>query len=153
MKLFTYSLVVLLLAGVAPAASAGAAEDVVETLRLRGHMFSEGNMDAWMAGFTDDAVITTSLVPFRMEGKEAIQAYYAGVFQTYPTRRVAFRQPSARVYNGDTAAVSNAYLHVTLVDRNSQATTLYLRQSVTWIKQGGRWLIADGHASRLPASP
>ena len=153
MKAFVSLLVVLLLVGVAPAAWAGAVEEIAEVMRQRTHAFTEGNLEAWIAGYADDAAITTSLNPFRIEGKEAIQAYYAGVFQTYPTRRVAFRQPAARVYNGNTAAVTNAYLQVTLVDRNGQATTLNLRQSVTWVKQDGRWLIADAHTSRLPTSP
>jgi len=151
-RLICVVLVALWVVGVAPAAWAGAAEEIADTLRMRAHTFSEGNLDEWTAGYTDDAAVTSSLNPFRIEGKEAIRAYYAGVFQTYPTRRVASRQPTARIYNGDTAAVTNAYLQVTLVDRNGHANTLYLRQSVTWVKQGGRWLIADAHTSRLPAS-
>ncbi len=153
MKLLAYSLVVLLLVGVAPAAWAGAAEEIAEIVQQRTHAFTEGNLDAWMAGYVDDAVVTSSLAPFRIEGKDALRAYYAGLFQTYPTRRVASRQSSTRIYNGDTTAVTNAYLQATLLDRNGQATTLYLRQSLTWVKQGGRWLIADVHVSRLPVSP
>ena len=153
MKLFIWPLVVLLLVGIAPATWAGSAAEIAEIVQQRIHAFTEGNLEAWMAGYTNDAVITTALVPFRIEGKDAIQAYYAGVFQTYPTRRFVNRQWSIRVYNGDTTAVTNAYLHGTLVDRNGQANTLYLRGSTTWVKQGGRWLIADVHTSRLPASP
>ena len=153
MKLFIYPLVVLLLVGIAPATWAGSAEEIAEIVQQRTHAFSEGNLDAWMAGYADNAVVTSSLVPFRIEGKEALRAYYAGLFQTYPTRRVANRQWSIRVYNGDTTAVTNAYLHGTLVDRNGQTNALYLRGSTTWVKQGGRWLIVDAHVSRLPASP
>jgi uncharacterized protein (TIGR02246 family) len=153
MKLFIYPLAMLFLVGVAPAAWAGAAEEIAQTVQQRTHAFTEGNLDAWMAGYVDDAAVTASLIPFRIEGKDAIRTYYAGLFQTYPTRRVAFRQRAVRVYNGDTTGVTNAYLHVTLVDRNGQATALYLRQSVMWVKQDGRWLIADAHTSRLPVSP
>ncbi len=153
MKLFIYPLVVLLLVGVVPAAWAGAAEEIAAIVQQRIHTFSEGNLDAWMSGYADDAVVTSSLAPFRIEGREALRAYYAGLFQTYPTRRVMNRQWSVRVYNGDTTAVTNAYLHGTLVDRNGQTNTLYLRGSTTWVKQGGRWLIVDAHVSRLPASP
>ena len=151
-KLFSISIMVLLLVGVAPAAWAGAAEEIAEIVRQRAQLFSEGNLEAWMAGYADDAVVTASLIPFRIEGKEALRTYYAGLFQAYPTRRVAIRQPSTRAYNGDTTAVTNDYLQATLVDRNGQATPLYLRRSITWVKQGGRWLIVDAHTSRLPAS-
>ncbi len=153
MKLFIYPLVVFLLVGIAPAAWAGAAEEIAEIARQRTQAFIQADLEAWMAAYADNAVITPSLAPFRMEGKEAIQAFYAGLFQAYPTRRIVTRQPSTRVYNGDTTAVTNAYAHLTLVDRNGQANALYLRFSTTWIKQGGRWLIVDVHASRLPASP
>jgi uncharacterized protein (TIGR02246 family) len=153
MRLLTYSLVALLLLGIAPAAWAGAAEELAEIGRQRSQAFVEGNLEAWMSWYADDAVVTSSLVPFRTEGKDAIRTYYAGLFQAYPTRRAASRQPATRVYNGDTTAVMNAYLQATLVDRNGQTNTLCLRQSVTWVKQDGRWLIVDAHTSRLPASP
>jgi uncharacterized protein (TIGR02246 family) len=152
-KLFTFALMVLLLVGIASAAWAGAAEEIAEAVQQRIHAFTEGNLEAWMAWYTDDAVVTTSTSPFRIEGKEALRTYYVGFFQAYPTRRVMSRQQSIRVYNGDTTAVTNAYFHVTLVDRNGQANTLYLRSSNTFVKQGGRWLVADAHTSRLPTSP
>ena len=152
-KLFTFSLMVLLLVGVASAAWAGAAEEIAEAVQQRIHAFTEGNLEAWMAWYTDDAVVTNSTGPFRIEGKEALRTYYVGFFQAYPTRRVMSRHQLIRVYNGDTTAVTNAYLHITLVDRNGQANTLYLRSSFTFVKQGGRWLVADAHTSRLPTSP
>jgi uncharacterized protein (TIGR02246 family) len=152
MKPFTRALVVVVLIGLAPAAWAGAAEEIAAVAEQRIHAFAEGNLETWIAGFTEDAVITTSLNPFRIEGKDAIRAYYATLFQTYPTRRALVRQRAIRVYNGDTTAIVNAYLQVSLVDRNGQATTLYLRQSLTFVKDAGRWLVADAHTSRLPAT-
>ena len=138
MKLFIYPLVVLSLVGVVPAAWAGAAEEIAEIARHRAQLFSQGDLDGWMAAYADDAVLTSARVPFRIEGKEALRAYYAELFQAYPTRRTVSRQSSTRVYNGETTAVTNAYVHGTLVDRNGQANALYLRSSITWVKQGGR---------------
>ncbi len=153
MKLFACGLMVLVLVGVAPAAWAGAAEEIAEIGRLRARLLSQGDLDGWMATYADDAVLTSARTPFRIEGKEAIRAYYADILQTYPTRHAVTRQASVRVYNAETAAVTNGYTHVTLVDRNGQTTNLYLRSSITWIKQSGRWLIVDAHGSRLPVSP
>ncbi len=155
MKRFAYlfGLSSLFLFAITSATWAGPAEEIAEIGRQRTQAFIQGDLDTWMAVYADDAAVTSSLVPFRIEGKEALRAYYGGLFQAYPTRRVAIRQPSTRAYNGDTTAVTNAYLQVTFVDRNGQANNFYLRQSITWVKQGGRWLIVDSHVSRLPASP
>src|SRR5712692_9817479 len=139
MKLFTYSLVVLLLAGVVPAAWAGAAEEIAEVGRLRTHAFSEGNLEARIGTYADDAVLTSARVPFRIEGKEALRGYYADLFRAYPTRRAVSQHVSTRVYNRDTTAVTNSYVNVTLVDRSGQTNTLYLRASLTWVKLDGRW--------------
>ncbi len=142
-----------MLVGATSATWAGPAEEIAEIERQQAQAFSQGDLDAWLAAVADDAVLTSSVVPFRIEGKEAIRAHYAGFFQVYPTRRLINRQRSIRFYNDDTAAVTNAYLHLTAVDRNGQANTFYLRSSITWVKQGGRWLVVDAHVSRLPVSP
>ncbi len=142
----------LLLFGISRGAWAGAAEEIAELGRQRAQAFSEGDLDAWMAAYADDAVFTSSLVPFRIEGKDAIRAHYAGLFRTYPTRRAVTRQPSTRVYNNDTTAVTNGYVHVTYVDRNGRVITLYVRSSATWVKLGDQWRIVDAHGSRLPVS-
>ena len=55
----------------------------------------------------------------------------------------------ARVY-GDTA-VSNTYFTLTVVDRAGKATTSHGRLDVTYVKQGGRWLVVNQHGSLLPS--
>ena len=57
MKLFIYPLVVLVLVGIAPAAWAGAAEEIAEIARHRAQLFSQGDLDGWLATYADDAVL------------------------------------------------------------------------------------------------
>jgi uncharacterized protein (TIGR02246 family) len=128
-------LLMLLLLGVVSSAWAGPAEDIAQIDQ--------------QALYADDAVSTAAVSPFRLEGKEALQANYAGTFQTFPTRRFLVRQTAIRVYGGD-AGVLNRYFTLTLVDRAGNASTLHGRQSVTFVKLGTQWRIADVHTSRLP---
>lgn len=152
MKRMTWFLVLLLLLGMAPAAWAGPAEEIAEIGRQRAQAFVEGNLDAWTAAVADNAVFTSALRPFRIEGKEAIRAHFADLFGRYPTRSFAVRQPLTRVY-GDNVVVTNGYVHVKWVERNGQVTDLYSRVSQTWVKIAGQWRIVDQHISRPPGSP
>lgn len=152
MKMLTYLLALLVVLGLAPVAFAGPAEEIAEIGKQRAQFFTDGNLDAWMVAYADNAVLTSALVPFRLEGKEAIRAHYANLFQN-PTRRNPARQPIMRVYGTDTTVVTNSYVHLTLVDRNGQTTNNFLRTSLTWVKINGQWRIVDQHASRIPASP
>ena len=102
--------------------------------------------------YADNAVIHSSLSPFRIEGKEAIRAYLTELFKIYPGRRVLVRLPAKRVYNDD-LVVQNNYIALYVTDQKGQVTALSLRSSVTWAKIGGRWQIVDGHTSRLPVAP
>ncbi len=151
MKYLTYSVVVfLLLLGVAPGVWAGPAEEVTAIIQQRLKIFSEGNIDAWMAAYADNAVFHSALNPFRIEGKDAIRAFYTALFQNNPTRAAAPRQLSIRVYGNDTTVVSNQYTQVNFVDQKGQPTNLYLRNTTTWVKMGGQWRIVDAHNSKLP---
>ena len=94
MKRLTFLIVLLLVFGIAPAAWAGAAEEVAELIEQRVKAFNEGNLEVFMATWADNAVWTPAGSPFRVEGKEAIQSGFAGVFQTFPTRRYVPRQRS-----------------------------------------------------------
>lgn len=152
MKHFSCLFVLLLLLGLAPAAWAGPAEEIAAIGLERAKAFREGNLEAWMAAVADNAVWTSALRPFRIEGKEAIRAHFADLFERYPTRSFAGRQPLTRVY-GDNVVVTNGYTHVKWVERNGQVSDLYIRVSVTWVKIAGQWRIVDQHVSRVPASP
>ena len=139
----------LLLFGITSIAWAGPAEEIAQVDQQAIQCFNEGNLDKCVSLYADDAVSTAAVSPFRIEGKEALQANYVGTFQNFPTRRFLGRQTAIRVY-GDTAGVLNRYFTLTLVDRAGNASTVHGRMSVTFVKVGTQWRIVDVHTSRLP---
>jgi len=149
MKRFVFSLVTLALVVVALDSWAGPVEEVAQISGPRGKLFEEGTAEAYAAVFADNAVLTSSLSAYRIEGKEAIRAYFAELFQLYPGRRLFVRQPAARAY-GDDLVVQNSYTALYLSDQSGKVTQFALRSSVVWAKIGGRWLVVDQHVSRLP---
>src|SRR5260370_39282619 len=140
----------IMLVGVSPA-SAGPQDEVAQDVATRVKAFNEGNLEAFMSTVAQDSAVTPPASPFRIEGKDAISAYYAGLFQAFPTRRFVPRQRSIRVYG--TTAVSNSYYTLTSVDRAGKVTTPHGRINVTFVKMGDRWLAVDQHASVVPSSP
>jgi len=131
---------------------AGPAEEVAQIAGPRVQALEDGNIDAFVAAYADNAVFQSSLAPFRIEGKEAIRAYFNQLVQLYPKRRIMPRQPAMRAYNDD-LVVQNGYGVLYLTDPKGQVATFFTRSSVTWAKIGGRWQIVDQHTSRLPAAP
>ena len=151
MKRMTFFLLLFLVLGIAPAIWAAAEDEVAQVTAQRIQAFNEGNLEAFMATWADNATWFSVASPFRVEGKEAIRAGFAGLFQNFPTRRYVGRQESIRVY-GDTTAVATSHFTLVLVDRAGKATTTHGRISVTYVKLGGKWMVVDQHASAIPAS-
>ena len=85
----------------------GPAEEIAELNMKRGQAFSQGNAEAFVADLAENAVFISSRATFRIEGKPAIRAYFAGLFQTYPQRQSAGRQTMTRVFANDTVVVVN----------------------------------------------
>ena len=152
MKRLIVTLCILMLLGGVVEVWAGPAEEVAQIAGPRLQALQEGNLDAYVAAYADNAVFQSSLTAFRIEGKEAIRAYFAELFNLYPARRVFSRQPVIRAYNDD-LVVQNGYAVLYLTDAKGQLLTYHTRSSVTWAKIGGRWLIVDQHTSRLPVAP
>jgi len=152
MKQSIATLFALMALGFVAELRAGPVEDVLQIARPRIQALEEGNLDAYVAAYADNAVFQSSLSAFRVEGKEAIQAYFAELFQLYPKRRVLPRQPVIRAYNDD-LVIQNGYAVLYLTDPNGQVSTYHTRSSVTWAKTDGRWQIVDQHTSRLPVPP
>ena len=96
----------------------------------RSQAFLEGNLEAWVAAFADNAVFHSAPFPFRIEGKPAIRAHFADLFRAYPERRVFTHQPMTRVYNND-LVISNGYNVLSYTDLKGQITTFHVRYSVT----------------------
>jgi len=142
--LFALSLVAL-----AADLRAGPVEEVAQIAAPRGKLFEEGTAEAYSAPFADNAVLTSSLSGPRIEGKDAIRAYFAQLFQLYPGRRLFTRQSVARAYNDD-LVIQNGYFVTYWTDQKGDVTQLELRGSVVWVKVGGRWQIVEQHVSRFP---
>ena len=152
MKRLSQLCVWLFLMGMIPGAWAAAPEEIAKLREQFTQAFNAGDVEAISALLTDDTQFFSALQPFRVDGKEAVRAAWAGLFHNFPTRTLIFRQPSTRVY-GETAAVDNGYFHAILVDAKGQATTVLGRYSTTYVKQGGKWGVVNLHGSRLPVSP
>jgi uncharacterized protein (TIGR02246 family) len=146
-----YVLVLTLLLGGFTVARAGPPEEIAQLMQQLDQTFNEGKLDAYMAPYAENAVFAPPNAPFRIEGKDALRAYYAGVMQNFPVHQVAPRQTSIQIYDGRTAVVSR-YNHAVFVDRNGRVTNFYLRQTYTWVKQSDRWSLVEQHYSALPTS-
>ena len=138
------------LAGLGCEGWAGPVEEVAQIAAPRIQQLQDGNLDAYMAAYADNAVFQSALSPFRIEGKEAIRAHFAQVVENYPKRRILPRQAAMRAY-GENLVVQNGYAVLYLTDQDDEVETVFTRSSVTWARIGGRWQIVDQHTSRLPA--
>jgi len=49
--------------------------------------------------------------------------------------------------------VVNNYVDQVYIDKNGRMSTLMQRNSQTWVKTGGRWLLVDVHTSGMPGAP
>jgi len=152
MKRIIATLSTLILVSIAAEAWAGPVEEVAQIAGPRLKAFQEGDLDAYTAALADNAVVNSSSSAFRIEGKEAIRAYFTELFQIYPRRRIFVRQSAMRAYNDD-LVISNSYLALNVTDQQGKITAFQLRSSVAWAKLGGRWQIVDQHTSRLPVAP
>jgi uncharacterized protein (TIGR02246 family) len=152
MKRSIAMLCALTLAVIAGEVWAGPVEEVVQIAGPRLRALQEGDVDAYTAAYADNAVFNSSLSGFRIEGREAIRAYFTELFQIYPRRRAFVRQQAVRAYNDD-LVISNSYAVFNVTDQQGKVTSLQLRSSVVWAKLGGRWQIVDQHTSRLPVAP
>jgi uncharacterized protein (TIGR02246 family) len=132
------------------AAWAGPAEEIAEIGRQRAALEAEGNIDAYMGAFADNAAVTPFWAPFRVDGKAAIKGHFTTLFDTYPTRQGSPRQASIRVYANDSVAITNNYAIATWTDKKGNVSTHYIRISQTWVKIGADWKIVDQHVSRVP---
>lgn len=152
MKRSIAMLCALTLAVLAAEIWAGPVEEVTQIAGPRLKAFHEGDLDAFTAAYADNAVVNSSFSAFRIEGKEAIRAYYTEFFQTYPRRRFLVRHSALRAYNDD-LVISNSYAAMNLTDQQGKVTPFQLRSSLVWAKLGGRWQVVDQHVSRLPVAP
>ena len=150
MKRLIATLSALLLTGIAAPLWAGPIEEVAQIAAPRLQALMDGDADAYVAAFADNAVLLSSFSPFRIEGKEAIRKFFAELIQMYPKRHVFTRQPTARAYNDD-LVIQDGYAVLNWSNEKGEPRSYDIRFNTVWAKVGGRWQIVDQHNSRLPA--
>jgi uncharacterized protein (TIGR02246 family) len=149
MKRFIAALFFFILAGRGVSAWAGPTEEVAQISGPRLQALLEGNAEAYTAAYAENAVFQSSFTPFRIEGRDAIRAFFTGLFRMYPKRHVFIRQPISRAYNDDLVVQEN-YVVLNWYNEEGKVETYDTRGSTVWAKTGGKWQIVDQHISRLP---
>lgn len=152
MKRLIAWLLVLVVVEFSHTATAGPVEEVAEIATPRLQALHDGNLEAYMAAFADNAVFQSAFSAFRIEGKSAIRAHFAQVFQNYPKRLVLPRQSVSRAYNSD-LVISSSYSIFYLTNQQGQVGIHPIRSTVVWAKVDGRWQIVDQHGSQVPVGP
>ena len=155
MSRVTYLLVSLAFFGLVPGAWAQADKAevdraVVQIQQQWVQAFQAGNVEALSALYAEDAHLTPPSVPFRVEGREAIKAAWGGFMRAFTQRQIVFSHPATRVYGGGLVAVAGGYCFASLLDMKGNPATDFMRNSITLVKVGDRWLIADHHMSDIP---
>ena len=155
MRILSGSLVLVLLLGTVPVvwAQADPAKEIADINRKRGEAGAKGDVDGLLADVADNVVLTAARAGFRIEGKQAFRAFLTNLFQNYPTRQELGRQVTYRVFQEGSVVVVNGYTDQTYIDKNGRMSTMIQRNSQTWVKTGGRWLLVDWHVSGMPGTP
>jgi len=110
--------------------------------------FVEGNVEAMANLYARDASFWGFLGPFRVEGRDAIRATFAGLFKTFPKRAVVKRYFYVQTY--DTTVVRNYYFTMTLGDSIGNIKNHYGRSNIVYMVVDGQRVIVTHHASLLP---
>jgi uncharacterized protein (TIGR02246 family) len=155
MRMLSGSLaLVVFLLGTVPVvwAQADPAKEVADIGQKRAQAGARGDVDGVLADVADNVVFTAARAGFRIEGKEALRAFLTNLYQNYPTRQNLTRHVTRRVFQDGNVVVVNSYNDQTFVDRNGRPNTLTQRNSQTWVKTGGRWLLVDQHNSGIPGT-
>jgi len=131
-----------------PIVLAGPIEESAQLTQEWVKAFHEGNAEALSATYARDGVYISWAGPFPYAGREAIRAMYAGFFRAFPTRFIALRDESRRVY-GDTVIYNSNW---TLIYGDAKGTikTAYGRSSAVSTVVEGRRLIVDHNTSLFP---
>jgi len=134
-------------------AQADPAKEIADINRKRGEAGAKGDVDGLLADVADNVIATVARAGFRIEGKEAFRAFLTNLLQNYPTRQELGRQVTYRVFQDGNVVVVNGYTDQTFIDKNGRMSTMMQRNSQTWVKTAGRWLLVDQHNSGMPGAP
>ena len=155
MRMLRGFLALVLLLGTVPVvwAQADPAKEVADIRAKQGAAGAKGEVDGVLAPMADNVVFTAARPGFRIESKEAVRGFLTNLFQNYPTRQELARQVTYRVYQEGNVVVVNNYVDQVYIDKNGRMSTLMQRNSQTWVKAAGRWLLVDQHNSGMPGAP
>jgi len=155
MRMLSGFLALVLLLGTVPVvwAQADPAKEVADITRKRAEAAARGDVDAWLADLADNVVFTVARAGFRIEGKEAVRAFITNLWKNYPTRQELTQQVTRRTFQDGNVFIVNSYTDQIFMDKNGRMSTMMQRNSLTWVKTGGRWLIVDVHNSGMPGAP
>jgi uncharacterized protein (TIGR02246 family) len=137
-----------LLIGVVPTVLAGPVEESDQITEQWIKAFNEGNAEALSALYARDAVYISWAGPFRVEGREAIRAMFAGFFRAFPTRSIVLRDTSRKVY-ADTV-ISHFNWSLVYGDAKGTMKTVYGRSNNLAMVVEGRRVIVDNFTSLIP---
>src|SRR5207245_5865730 len=155
MSILSGALALVLLLGTVPVvwAQADPAKEIADINRKRGEAGAKGDIDGLLADVADNVIATVARAGFRIEGKQAFRAFLTNLFQNYPTRQELGRQATYRVYQEGNVVIINSYTDQTFIDKNGRMSTMMQRNSQTWVKTAGRWLLVDQPNSGMPGAP
>jgi uncharacterized protein (TIGR02246 family) len=111
--------------------------------------FVEGNVEAMANLYARDASFWGFLGPFRVEGRDAIRASFAGLFKTFSIRAVVKRYFYVQTY--DSTVVRNYYFTMTLGDSRGNVKSYHGRSNIVYMVVDGQRVIVTHHASLLPS--
>lgn len=128
-----------------------------ETLRVTASMLNWiatynncDNPSKLAALYDGDAVLWGTMSQTIISTPASIQQYFERACTTNPKSTVELGQQLVRVYD-DTAVSSGTYAFT--VFPGGQARVVPARFSMTYRRNGDRWLIVDHHSSAMPAPP
>lgn len=111
--------------------------------------YNAHDLERLLALLHEEVVIFSTSSPFPIAGKAAAHQAYQTGFAHYEQTTFTPINPHFRVL-GDTGIVWG-HAAITLKPKDGPVSTVYTRQTWTFIKVGERWMGACAHVSRLPA--
>lgn len=123
-------------------------EQINQLLQQYARYWNEGNIEALIDLYAEDAQLFCPFTPFRADGKETIRSVLEAMMQVV-SKRILIHQPSTRVYHRTTIILTN---YNSLVDENGRIGNEQTQNSQTWVKQGEQWLMVNHHVS-FPHDP
>jgi len=131
-------------------ASAGPKEDVAAATMTWARTLAQNDPDTVVLLYASDGVLWGTLSPTLRANRAGLRDYFVTAFQVLPGLKVTFGEQLIRVY-GNTA-VNTGYYTFSYV-KDGESKTLPARYSLTFVKEGEKWMIVDHHSSAVPAPP